>query len=67
MNVARDDWHPVDVRDRYNGKIYDLDGRAAWVVPVRHDRSGWAVEVRDGNPDGPVVERSWHPHRSGGR
>jgi hypothetical protein len=63
MTAAPDGWHPVAAHDCYHGKIYGLDGRAAWVVPVRHVRSGWAVEVRDGDPDGPLVQRSWHPHR----
>jgi hypothetical protein len=63
MTAAQDGWHPVAAHDCYHGKIYGLDGRAAWVVPVRHVRSGWAVEVRDGDPDGALVQRSWHPHR----
>jgi len=50
--------------DVYNGKVWCQDGEAAWVVPRLHRGSGWAVEIRRGDPDGPIVERGWYPHRA---
>jgi hypothetical protein len=56
-------WLAPSEQDRYNGKVFCRDGRAVWVIPRLHARSGWAVEIRDLSPDGPIVHRTWRPHR----